>query len=40
LHGKLVADHTISQLIDAIKPIKSDEKTLMLQKEFSDRVRK
>jgi creatinine amidohydrolase len=38
--GKLVADHTISQLVDAIKAIKSDDKTLMLQKEFFDRVRK
>src|SRR6478735_2131460 len=38
--GKLVAEHTISQLIDAIKAIKTDEKTLMLQKEFFDRVRK
>jgi creatinine amidohydrolase len=38
--GKLVADHTISQLIDAIKAVKSDDKTLMLQKEFFDRVRK
>jgi creatinine amidohydrolase len=38
--GKLVADHTINQLIDAIKAIKSDEKTLKLQKEFYDRVRK
>jgi creatinine amidohydrolase len=38
--GKLVADHTINQLIDAIKAIKSDDKTLMLQKEFFDKVRK
>jgi creatinine amidohydrolase len=38
--GKLVADHTITQLIDAIKAVKSDDKTLMLQKEFFDRVRK
>ena len=38
--GKLVADHTISQLADAIKAIKNDTKTLMLQKEFFDRVRK
>ena len=38
--GKLVADHTINQLIDAIKAIKSDDKTLKLQKEFFDRVRK
>jgi hypothetical protein len=35
-----VADHTISQLIDAIKAIKIDDKTLNLQKEFFDRVRK
>ncbi len=38
--GKLVAEHTISQLADAIKAIKSDDKTLMLQKEFYDRVKK
>ena len=38
--GKLVAEHTISQLIDAIKAIKNDDKTLMLQKEFFNRVRK
>jgi creatinine amidohydrolase len=38
--GKLVAEHTISQLVDAIKAVKSDDKTLMLQKEFFDRVRK
>ncbi|MES2371571.1 MAG: creatininase family protein [Bacteroidota bacterium] len=38
--GKLIADHTISQLIEAIKAIKSDDKTLKLQKEFFDRVRK
>ncbi len=38
--GKLLADHTINQLVDAIKAVKSDEKTLQLQKEFFDRVRK
>ncbi|MEX6689819.1 creatininase family protein [Danxiaibacter flavus] len=38
--GKVIADHTISQLIDAVKAIKSDNKTLMLQKEFYDRVKK
>ena len=38
--GKLVAEHTISQLVDAIKAVKSDDKTLMLQKEFFERVRK
>jgi creatinine amidohydrolase len=38
--GKLLADHTINQLIDAIKAVKSDDKTLQLQKEFFDRVRK
>lgn len=37
--GKLVADHTINQLIDAIKAIKNDDKTLKLQKEFFDRVK-
>jgi len=38
--GKLLADHTISQLTDAIKAIKIDNETLRLQKEFYDRVRK
>ena len=38
--GKLVAEHTISQFIDAIKAVKADDKTLKLQKEFYDRVRK
>ncbi len=38
--GKLVADHTISQLADAIKAVKADKKTLQLQKEFFDRVKK
>jgi len=38
--GKVVAEHTINQLIDAIDAIKNDDKTLMLQKEFYERVRK
>lgn len=38
--GKVVAEHTINQLIDAIKAIKSDDRTLKLQKEFFDRVKK
>ena len=37
--GKVVADHTISQLADAIKAVKADKKTLQLQKEFFDRVK-
>jgi creatinine amidohydrolase len=38
--GKLVAEHTISQLAEAIAAIKNDDKTLPLQKEFFDRVKK
>jgi creatinine amidohydrolase len=37
--GKVVGDHTISQLADAIKAVKADKKTLQLQKEFFDRVK-
>lgn len=39
-YGKLVAEHTISQLADAIRAIKNDDKTLQLQKEFYDKVKK
>ena len=38
--GKLVANHVITQLAAAIKAIKADEKTLMLQKEFYEGVKK
>jgi creatinine amidohydrolase len=37
--GKLIADHVIGQLADAIKAIKADTKTLELQKEFYNRVK-
>jgi creatinine amidohydrolase len=38
--GKLIVEHTISQLVTALKAIKADTKTLELQKEFFDRVQK
>lgn len=38
--GKLVVEHTISQFIDPIKSVKADDKTLNLQKEFYDPVKK
>jgi creatinine amidohydrolase len=37
--GKLVTDHVIDQFVAALKAIKTDTKTLMLQKEFFDRVK-
>ena len=37
--GKFIAEHTISQFIDAIKNVKRDEKTLYLQKEFFEKVK-
>src|SRR5579872_962126 len=37
--GQLVTEHTISQLIEALKAIKADTKTLQLQKEYFDKVR-
>jgi creatinine amidohydrolase len=38
--GQLVTEHIISQLVAALKAVKADTKTLALQKEFFDRVRK
>ena len=38
--GKLVTEHTITQLVAALKNVKADTKTLTLQKEFFDRVKK
>ena len=38
--GKLVTEHTIGQLVTALKAVKADVKTLALQKEFFDRVKK
>ena len=37
--GQLVEEHIISQLVDALKAIKADTKTLALQKEYFDRVK-
>src|SRR5215472_15645251 len=37
--GELVTEHTISQLVDALRAIKADTKTLQLQKEYFDKVR-
>jgi creatinine amidohydrolase len=37
--GKLITEHTIDRLVSALKAIKSDTKTLELQKEFFDRVK-
>lgn len=38
--GKLVDDHFVDQLVSALKAIKSDRKTLMLQNEFYERVKR
>jgi len=38
--GKLVSEHFVSQLVTALKAVKTDMKTLALQKEFFDRVKK
>jgi creatinine amidohydrolase len=38
--GKLVTEHIISQLVIAIKDVKADQKTLALQEEFFNRVKK
>jgi creatinine amidohydrolase len=38
--GELVNEHFIGQLVTALKDVKSDTKTLALQKEFFDRVKK
>lgn len=38
--GKLVTEHIIGQLVTALKDVKADTKTLALQKEFFDRVKK
>lgn len=38
--GELVSEHIISQLVTALKEVKADTKTLELQKEFFDRVKK
>lgn len=37
--GELVSEHTISQLVEALRDIKADTKTLQLQKEYFDKVR-
>ncbi len=38
--GKLVTEHIIGQLVTALKAVKTDIKTLALQKEFFDRMKK
>jgi creatinine amidohydrolase len=38
--GKVVTEHVISQLVTALKAVKADTKTLALQQEFFDRVKK
>jgi creatinine amidohydrolase len=38
--GKLVTEHIIGQLVTALKDVKADQKTLALQNEFFDRVKK
>ena len=37
--GELVTEHTIGQLVEALRAIKADTKTLELQKEYFDKVR-
>lgn len=37
--GELVTEHRIASLVNALKTIKADTKTLELQKEFFDRVK-
>jgi creatinine amidohydrolase len=38
--GKLITEHILDQLVSALKAIKADTKTLELQNEFFDRVKK
>lgn len=38
--GRLVNEHLIGQLVEAIKAVKTDKKTLVLQKEYFNRVKK
>lgn len=38
--GRLVTEHIIGQLVTALKDVKADTKTLELQQEFFDRVKK
>ncbi|MFL5742451.1 MAG: creatininase family protein [Flavisolibacter sp.] len=38
--GKLITEHLLDQLVAALKAIKADTKTLELQNEFFDRVKK
>ncbi len=37
--GELVNEHYISQLVEALKAVKADTKTLQLQKEYFDRIK-
>jgi creatinine amidohydrolase len=38
--GKLISEHMISQLVEAIKVVKADHKTIPLQNEFFNRFKK
>ncbi|WP_121356983.1 creatininase family protein [Flavisolibacter nicotianae] len=38
--GKVITDYTVESLVRALKAVKTDTKTLQLQKEFYDRVKK
>jgi creatinine amidohydrolase len=38
--GKLITEHTLGQLVTALKAVKADKKTLALQEEFFERVKK
>lgn len=38
--GKVITEYTVESLVRALKAVKSDSKTLQLQKEFYDRVKK
>jgi len=37
--GQLVTEHTIGQLVEALRAVKADTRTLQLQKEYFDKVR-
>jgi len=39
-YGKFITEHKIAQLVDAIKTVKADQKSLELQNEFFDRADK
>ncbi len=37
--GELVNEHYIGELVEALKAVKADTKTLQLQKEYFDRIK-